>query len=172
VWRGEPWILKMGRVSTLFALQAKYRIATYLRRLAFEREVLRRKHLKKREIWRFLTLVHRKDLVLDERSLEEVEAELRALAFATNADLSLAFAEQDKGKDGGEDGAEDKGKDGDTEKNPFSYLLDLPRSLSLSAKWHRLEQEVEELMAQYVAKLERTVWDEWLEDLDRLQTAV
>ncbi len=51
-------------------------------------------------------------------------------------------------------------------------MLDLPRSLSLSAKWHKLEQEVKELMAQYVAKLERTVWDEWLDDLDRLQTAV
>jgi hypothetical protein len=95
VWPSEPWILKMSRVSTLFVLQAKYRIATYLRRLAFEREVLRRKHLKKREIWRFLTLVHRKEIVLDERRVEDVEAELRALSFATNADLSLSFAEEE-----------------------------------------------------------------------------
>jgi hypothetical protein len=70
VWEREPWILKMTRTSTLYYLVAKYRIACYLRRLAWEREVLRRKHLKKREIWRFLTMVHAKELVLDERTYE------------------------------------------------------------------------------------------------------
>ena len=138
MWPGEPWILKMNRASTLFVLCAKYRVAAYLRRLAYEREVLRRKHLKKREIWRFLTLVHRKELVLDERPLDQVECELRGLSFATNNDLSLAFAGEDEQVD---------------EKNPYSYLLDLPRSLSLSEKWRRLEAEVESLMAEYVAKL-------------------
>ena len=138
VWPGEPWILKMTRASTLFVLCAKYRVAAYLRRLAYEREVLRRRHLKKREIWRFLTLVHRKELLLDERPLDQVEAELQSLSFATNNDLSLAFAGEDEQVD---------------EKNPYSYLLDLPRSLSLSEKWRRLEGEVESLMAEYVNKL-------------------
>lgn len=132
VWDKEPWILKMTRTSTLFYLVAKYRIACYLRRLAWNREVLRRKHLKKREIWRFLTMVHRKEIVLDERTYEAVEADLVARSFATNADLSLAFTGEEEGKE---------------EMRPFSYLLDLPRSLSLSEKWHRLEQEVESLMA-------------------------
>lgn len=132
VWDKEPWILKMTRTSTLFYLVAKYRIACYLRRLAWNREVLRRKHLKKREIWRFLTMVHRKEIVLDERTYEDVEADLVARSFATNADLSLAFTGEEEGKE---------------EMRPFSYLLDLPRSLSLSEKWHRLEQEVESLMA-------------------------
>lgn len=95
VWFKEPWILKMQRTSTLFVLLAKYRIACYLRRLAYEREVLRRKHLKKREIWRFLSLVHRKEIVLDERSIGQVEDDLRARGFATNSDLSLAFAGED-----------------------------------------------------------------------------
>lgn len=132
VWDKEPWILKMTRTSTLFYLVAKYRIACYLRRLAWNREVLRRKHLKKREIWRFLTMVHRKEIVLDERTYEAVEADLVARSFATNADLSLAFTGEEEGKE---------------EMRPFSYLLDLPRSLSLSEKWLKLEQEVESLMA-------------------------
>lgn len=159
VWRNEAWILKMQRTSTLFVLLAKYRIATYLRRLAFEREVLRRRHLKKREVWRFLSLVHGKQLVIDERPLADIEADLRALSFATNSELSLAFA--------GEEAEDDK-----DETNPFKYLLDLPRSLSVSEKWRRLEAEVQELMREYVAKLEATVWDEWTRDLELLASSV
>ncbi len=97
--------------------------------------------------------------MLDERNQQDVEEELRALKFATNADLSLAFVGE----------KEDESNIDDTfERNSYSYLLDLPRSLSLSDKWRKLEREVEELMAQYVAKLGRTVWDEWLDDLDQL----
>ena len=136
-----------------------------MRRLAYEREVLRRRHLKKREIWRFLTLVHSKQIVLDERPIHSVEDELRARGFATNSDLSLAFAGE--GEDLNEGPSESE-----SESNPFKYLLDLPRSLSLSEKWRRLEQEVEQLMAQYVAKLATTVWDEWTRDLSELRAAV
>lgn len=157
MWTREPWILKMQRTSTLFMLCAKYRVAAYLRRLAYEREVLRRKHLKKREIWRFLSLVHAKELLLDERTQDEVEGDLRAHSFATNQDLSLAFTGEDEQVD---------------EKNPYSYLLDLPRSLSLSEKWRRLEGEVKALMAEYTDKLKRTVWDEWREDVVALKESV
>ena len=101
--------------------------------------------------------------MLDERNQQDVEEELRALKFATNADLSLAFVGER------EDEKDDVSNIDDTlERNSYSYLLDLPRSLSLSDKWRKLEREVEELMAQYVAKLGRTVWDEWLDDLDQL----
>lgn len=58
VWPEEQWIINCRRLSTLYVIHAKYRIAGYLRRLAYEREILRRKHLKKREIYRFLRLLH------------------------------------------------------------------------------------------------------------------
>ncbi len=83
---------------------------------------------------------------------------MRERKFATNADLSLAFAGDDE--------------DVKEETRPYSYLLDLPRSLSLSEKWHKLEREVEGLMASYVSKLSRTVWDEWLQDLGDLMESL
>ena len=101
---------------------------------------------------------------------------MRARGFATNADLSLAFAGDEGDKSEGDkiegDKIEGDKSGADVERNPFSYLLDLPRSLSLSEKWRRLEKEVEELMGEYVCKLGRTVWDEWLDDLDALQSAI
>ena len=95
--------------------------------------------------------------MLDERTQDEVEGDLRGHSFATNQDLSLAFTGEDEQVD---------------EKNPYSYLLDLPRSLSLSEKWRRLEGEVKVLMAEYTDKLKRTVWDEWREDVVALKESV